>query len=91
LLSLTVEEPTMNNGEAISTPKPQHASYRWLELIASGVLRMVLAAVVWMIVVAYYPEWGRMASLELEVIAIVTLLVSALGLVSVVALLHTRK
>lgn len=81
----------MQNGEAIANSKPQHPSYRLLELIASGVLRMVLAAVVWMIAVAYYPEWGRMASLELEIIAILTLLVSALGLVSLVALLHTRK
>jgi hypothetical protein len=81
----------MQNGEPIANPKPQHPSYRLLELIASGVLRMVLAAIVWMIAVAYYPKWGRMASLELEVIAIVTLLIAALGLVSLVALLHTRK
>jgi len=81
----------MQNGEPISAHNPQHSSYPWLELIASGVLRMVLAAVVWMIAVAYFPQWGRMASVELEVIAIVTLLVAALGLVSIVALLHTRK
>lgn len=81
----------MQNGEAISNPRPQHPSYRWLELIASGVLRMVLAAICWMIAVAYFPEWGRMASVELEVIAIVALLVAALALVSIVALLHTRK
>ena len=81
----------MKDGETISNPKPQHSSYRLLELTASVVLGMVLAAVCWMIVVAYYPEWGRMASVELEVIGIVALLVAALGLVSVVALLHTRK
>ena len=81
----------MNNGEALSNPKPQHPSYRVLEFIASGVLRMVLAAICWMIAVAYFPEWGRMASEDLEVIAIVTLLIAALGLVSVVALFHTRK
>ena len=81
----------MQNGETISNPKPQHPSYRLLELAASAVLQLVLAAVCWMIVVAYYPEWGRMANVELEVIGIVALLVAALGLVSVVALLHTRK
>ena len=81
----------MNNGQTILNPKSQHPSYRLLELTASVVLGMVLAAVCWMIVVAYYPEWGRMASVEIEVIAIVALLVAALGLVSVVALLHTRK
>lgn len=81
----------MDNGEPISAHRPQHPTYRILEFIASGVLRMVLAAICWMIAVAYYPEWGRLASEELEVIAIVTLLVAALGLVSLVALLHTRK
>ena len=81
----------MNNGEAVSNPNTPHRLYRVLEFIASGVLRMVLAAICWMIAVAYYPQWGRMASLELEVIAIVSLLIAALGLVSVVALLHTRK
>ncbi len=81
----------MNNGEPLSTPKAPHPSYRVLEFIASGVLYMVLAAVVWMIAVSYFPESGRMASEELEVIAIITLLVAALGLVSIVALLHTRK
>ena len=81
----------MNNGEAASNATAPHPSYRILELIASVVLRMVLAAICWMIAVAYYPEWGRMASEELEVIAIVTLLFAALGLVSLVALVHTRK
>jgi hypothetical protein len=81
----------MNNGEALSNPKIPHPSYRILEFIASGVLRMVLAAICWMIAVAYYPDWGRMASVELEVIGIVALLVAALALVSVVALVHTRK
>ena len=81
----------MKDIDAISNPKSQHPSYRLLELTASAVLSMVLAAVCWMIAVAYYPEWGRMASVEVEVIGIVVLLVAALGLVSVVALLQTRK
>jgi hypothetical protein len=81
----------MNNGETLSNAAAPHSSYRLLELIASGVLRMVLAAICWVIAVAYFPEWGRMASVELEVVAIVTLLVVALALVSIVALIHTRK
>jgi ABC-type multidrug transport system permease subunit len=81
----------MNHGESILSAPAPHPSYRLLEYVASGVLRAVLAAICWMIAVAYFPEWGRMVSVELEVIAIVALLVAALGLVSLVALLHTRK
>ncbi len=52
---------------------------------------LVLAALGWMIVAAYVPEWGRLATLEFEVIAVVGLLLATLLLVSLVALLHTRK
>ena len=65
--------------------------YRLLEQTASSVLFLVLAALGWMTVAAYFPEWGRLASLEVEVIGLVGLLLAALLLVSVVALLHTRK
>lgn len=65
--------------------------YRLLEQTASTILLLVLAALGWMVAAAYRPEWGRLASLELEVIGIVSLLLAALLLVSVVALLHTRK
>jgi hypothetical protein len=70
---------------------PPTQIYRLVEGFASGVLLLVLAALGWMIVAAYVPEWGRSASLEFEVIVIVSLLLAALGLVSVVALLHTRR
>ena len=65
--------------------------YRLLEQSASAILLLVLAALVWMIVATYIPEWGRLASLEFEIIGIVGLLIAALLLVSFVALLHTRK
>jgi len=65
--------------------------FRLIEGVASGVLLLVLAALGWMIVAAYVPEWGRLASLEFEVIFIVALLLAALILVSVVALLHTKR
>jgi len=63
---------------------------RLLERATAGLLLVVLAALGWMIVVSYNPEWGRLASLELEVVFVVGLLLAALVLVSVVALLHTR-
>jgi hypothetical protein len=65
--------------------------YRLIEGIAAGVLLLVLASLGWMIVAAYVPEWGRAASLEFEVIFIVVLMLAALVLVSVVALMHTRR
>ncbi len=73
---------------------PQESSnrlYRVVEQIASAVLLLVLAALGWIIIAAFSPTWVRLASLELEVIGIVGLLLAALILVSVVALLHTRK
>jgi hypothetical protein len=63
----------------------------WLERITSGVLLAVIAALGWMIVVANQPGWLRLSSPTAEVIVILTLLVSALLLVSLVALLHTRS
>lgn len=66
-------------------------AYRLLERAASAVLILVLAALAWMIVAAYRPELGRIAEPALEVAAVVVLLLAALGLVSLVALVHTRK
>ena len=83
-------EGTMNIEEEARIAESGRA-YRLLEQTTSVILLLVLAALGWMIVAAYVPEWGRLASLELEVIGIVSLLLAALVLVSVVALLHTRK
>jgi hypothetical protein len=65
--------------------------YQLFEQLASAVLLLVLAALAWIILAASSPDWGRLASVELEVIGIVSLLVAALILVSIVALLHTRQ
>ena len=58
--------------------------------VTALVLTAVMLAMAWMVVVAYRPDTLRLASLEVEVILILTLLLTALILVSVVALLHTR-
>jgi len=80
----------MNSDDEIRAFAPGK-SFRLLEQIASGLLLLVLAVLGWMIVATYNPEWGRLASLEIEVILVVSLLLAALLLVSVVALIHTRK
>jgi len=75
------------------TPEPRTLSTagRLLERATAGLLLLVLAVLGWMIMAAYVPEWGRLESLELEVLLIVGLLLATLLLVSVVALVHTRK
>jgi ethanolamine permease len=65
---------------------------RWplLEGMTALSLLGVLGAVGWMVVGAWLPAWVWMPSFEMEILAIVLLLICALVLVSVVALLHTR-
>lgn len=62
-----------------------------LEPVAAGVLLLVLAAVGWIIQAASPNAWLRLPSLAAEVIVVLGLLVSALLLVSIVALRQTRS
>ena len=61
-----------------------------LELVASGVLLLVIASLGWIMLAAYQPTWLRLPPLELEVLLVLSLLTAALVLVSVVALRQTR-
>jgi hypothetical protein len=63
----------------------------WLERLTAVVLLLVIASVVWMVCVAFQPDWLRLPSVEMEVVVVLGLLTAALVLVSVVALLHTRQ
>lgn len=63
----------------------------WLERLTAVVLVLVIAAVVWMLIVAAEPSWLRLPSVEMEAVLVLGLLTLALVLVSVVALLHTRQ
>lgn len=62
-----------------------------LERLTGLVLILVLAAIGWMVVVTLVPTIPRVMSLEAEVIVMVALLTASLILVSVVALVHTRR
>jgi drug/metabolite transporter (DMT)-like permease len=62
----------------------------WLERVTAAVLLAVVAALGWVLVVAYQPDWLRLPRPEVEIIIILVLLGAALLLVSIVALLHTR-
>jgi len=61
-----------------------------LELVASGVLLLVILSLGWIMLAAYQPDWLRLPSLELEVLLVLGLFTAALVLVSVVALRQTR-
>ena len=67
------------------------SKFRVLEQVTAGVLLLVLGALAWMIIDAYWPTASGFAVSEATVIGLIVLLLAALGLVSVVALLHTRK
>jgi hypothetical protein len=65
--------------------------YPWLERLTATVLLLVLAALVWMVLATWRPEWSQQVALEVQVWVVLGLLVAALLLVSVTALLHTRS
>ena len=66
-------------------------SLSFLDQIAAAVLISVILSLGWIILAAWRIEWLRLPSLQVEVILVVGLLVSALLLVSVVALRQTRE
>ena len=59
-----------------------------LEWVTSLLLLIVLASLIWMITVSYRPGFLRLASLEFEVLCVISLLFASLILVSLVSLLH---
>ena len=65
--------------------------YPLLERITAVVLMLVVAALVWMVLAACFPAWDWRLSMDLQVWLVLAVLTAALILVSVVALLHTRR
>jgi len=72
-------------GDAPRRPSPL------LEWLAAAVLLLVAVALAWMTLVAYRPDWLRLASVKIEVLVLLGLLTAALLLVSAVALRNTRE
>ena len=72
-------------------PSLKDRKHPWLERITAAVLLLVIAALGWIILAAFRPEWNDWASQAVQVLVILALLSAALILVSVVALLHTRS
>src|SRR5262249_55905402 len=63
----------------------------WLERLTGTVLIVVLVALAWMIVVARRPELARLPDAQYEVLLMAGVLALALVLVSLVALLGSRR
>lgn len=78
-------------------PRPEaHGTFRqsatvWLERLTALSLLLVIAAVAWMVGVTFIPGLPRLPSVEIEAVVVLSLLTAALVLVTVVALLHTRR
>jgi hypothetical protein len=70
---------------------PGKPEFLLLERVTAGVLLLVLVAVGWMTWASYFPEWGRLFPVEVEVILVLGVLTAALVLVTVLSLLHTRR
>jgi hypothetical protein len=70
---------------------PGRSGFRLLERVTAGVLSAVVVALAWMLVVAYQPGCLRLPRPEIEVMIVLALLGAALVLVSMVALLDTRR
>lgn len=66
-------------------------STSFLDRLTGVVLFLVLLAIGWMVLVTLVPSAPHPLGVETEVILMIALLSASLILVSVVALLHTRK
>ncbi len=74
----------------MNQPTVLGSRFRLLERVTAVVLLLVMAALVWVLLASYQPDWTEWATEEVQVIVVLALLSTALVLVSVVALLHTR-
>jgi hypothetical protein len=73
------------------TQRPVSRGTRFLEQITSAVLLLVMATLGWIVFIAYGQAAHRQIVSQWELFGVTGLLLLALGLVSLVALLHTRK
>jgi hypothetical protein len=70
---------------------PNPCRFVWLEHVTALVLLLVLASLGWMVLAAFCPSVAELVAAEVPIVIMIGLLAAALGLVSVVALLHTRS
>jgi ethanolamine permease len=91
-LAARKERPRGEAGRPADGAPPRRGLLRALpERVTGVVLLLVLAALAWVVLVVSWPETFGLASTEVEVVAVLALLATALALVSVVALMRTRS
>lgn len=78
----------MNPDQGSGRPQRCTAS-RWLEHATALSLGLVLAALGLIVLAAYRPQYAAWLATEAQIAILLVLLTVALGLVSMVALLHT--
>ena len=81
----------MNPAEPNTVPASQSRLLRWLEPITAGVLLVVLVALGAIVALSLGGTDTETTVPDWQLIALTLLLLAALGLVSVVSLLHTRR
>jgi len=82
----------VKTNEQLPPPQPRASlPSHLLEWLTAGVLVLVLAALAWMAAADLLPSSWRVLPLEVEIFGVLGLLTLALLLVSVLALLHTRR
>jgi hypothetical protein len=62
-----------------------------LERLTAVALWLVVTALIWIVLASYWPEVARTGSEQAEVVAVLVLVTVTLFLVSLLALLHTRR
>jgi hypothetical protein len=79
------------NDSPMHDTRSSGAWFLLLERVTAAALVAVLLSMGWMVLVVYVPACGEIVSTEVEVLIVIGLLTTSLILVSVVALLHTRR
>ena len=73
------------------SPPAQGQKYEVLERVTAVVLTLVAASLAWLLLAGSQIAWVRLPVLEWEVALVLALFTTALGLVSVLALLKSRS
>ncbi len=87
----TLHHDHLVNSENDQVQRPASRGTRFLKQITSTALLLVMATLGWIVFIAYSQASDRQMVRPWELIGVTGLLLLALGLVSLVALLHTRK
>jgi ethanolamine permease len=89
--SLAPEERSAHETQSHVAHADANRPTKPIDFATAALLLLVLAAVAWMVFVPHLPDSFRLSYVETEVRIVIALLTAAVGLVSLVSLLHTRQ